>query len=506
MNRKIVIFAVMLPFSMVPVFSQTFGSVDNATQDTATAVDEDRGFTAQVEVTSNMFQMTKVDFSDADQRVKDRNNYFLTDNFPGGATQVLEGTNVGFGYNGGWFGGNLTVNKDGIGGINGWVRFLDGSLLVKAGNDIGYSFADSQGADAGLRVYDDSVRYEGTGQNPTVDSSKNPDNITGNEGILVQYDFAPFVFALAAGGNLSDLAKNIWNMATTDTSNPYKQEVVYGHSMSYGANIGYKVNDIARVNGAYIFQSVKNANGYSFDNPTQQLVADVPDSHVMTHQFGLYGSIYPFGDDTFGITLGYAGVLLDYLDEFGVMDKTTMPQVFKSGINLTAQYKTGNLTLKTDHNFSFWTDKNYSIFNLHRPHPLFRDYGLDPQTVGAAMADVSHNFLWNGIGAIYRFTDVLEGKVYARNLLRMDQTEQYGMTDTYSQLELRSTFYIGSSVEAYVAMLFGFTGRSVSESLNNTVGIEFAPGFAPKSTMDTKMSLQIPIGLKVKLQPGNRNN
>jgi hypothetical protein len=158
------------------------------------------------------------------------------------------------------------------------------------------------------------------------------------------------------------------------------------------------------------------------------------------------------------------------------------------------------LTVKTDHNYSFWSDKNYKIFYLYKPDAQrMKDYGLLAKANDASdVSEVSHSFLWNGIGAAYNFTDVIEGSVYARNLLRTDETPEYKMVIDYFSVELKSTFRFSPNVEAYAALVYRYTGRSVSESLPAILG-EFGTG-APKETTDSVNMFQIPIGLTVKLQ------
>ncbi|MCL2600062.1 MAG: hypothetical protein FWD88_02645 [Treponema sp.] len=500
MNKIVILFAVALFASAGIVHGQAFGSVDNETADTAVQVDYERGFTAQIEATSNLFQVTDVRFSDAAERDR-RTDFTMIDNFPFGATNFLDGTSVRFGFNGDWFGGAFSANRIGIGGVRAWVGFLDNRLRVSVGNDIGYSFADAQGAGAGLRVYDDHVRNvgEGEAENTTVDSNKNPDNITGGQGVLFEVLLDPITIAFAAGGNIGDLTRNIGSVLMVRTGT-FTQEAVYGHSMHYGLNIGGRIGDFARVNTAYIFRSEKQESMYEYNASVGRIVPRRPDAHIMTHQFGLYGSLYPMRDDSLGITVGYAGVLVRYLDEFLVGAPTVQPMVLKNGINFAARYRIGDLTLKTDHNYSFWTDKNYRIFNLHRPHVDLRDWGLmSADTVAADMADVRHSFLWNGAGASYRFTQVLEGSVYARNLVRIDETPQFRMLNNYFSVELRSTFHLGQSVEAFVGFVFDYTGRSTSRDLSATVG-EFPSAFTPRDTMDSRTMIQVPIGLTVRLQ------
>jgi hypothetical protein len=500
-SRKIVFCWALLVCCAGAGFTQSFGSVDHDKAETEFTVDDRRGFTAQVDIDTNVFQMTQTEFSDVKERDR-RTNSFLIDNYPLGGFNILDDTNVAFGYNGGWYGGNLSLNQDGLGGIKAWLGFFNNKLKITAGNDIGYSYADSQGADAGLRVYDDNVRTKkDSGYNPdtdyTVDSSKNPDNITQDKGLLIEVDLDPLKLAVAGGGNVTDLAENIGKVM----GDPGNNEAKYNRSFQYGANIGYRIGDLAKVNAGYILQDDKDYSKYEYNGPADKIIAASPDAETWTHLFGVYASVYPWGSDRLGITAGYAGVFIKYLDEFGVDSETSIPQIPKHGLNLTARYKTDKLTVKTDHNVSFWTDRNYKIYYLYKPNANdMKDYGFDPKTNSdSGRSDVSHFFLWNGIGASYKFTDVIEGSIYARNLLREDKTEEYDMVNNYASLELKSTFHISPNVEAYAGVTWHYTFRTASEGLTKG-SAEFLNNNTPKETFDFVHMIQIPVGLTVKLQ------
>jgi hypothetical protein len=478
------------------VFAQP---LDSAKVDAETAVDEQRGFTAKVDIDTNLFQFTQTEYSDAGERYK-RGNSFLINNYPFGGFNILDDTNVAFEYKGAWYGGNLSINSGGLGGIKAWVSFFDGKLKLIAGNDIGYSYADSQGSDAGLRVYTDHLRTNNGGlpdaDDETTDSSKNPDNITQDKGILIELDLDPFKVAFAGGGNMADLAKNMGSVMAAENNEP-----LYGYNFQYGLNAGGKIGGLAKVNAAYIMQAEKDETQYEYNSAADEIIAKGANAETWNHLFGIYAGFYPWSNDTLGITLGYAGAFTQYLEKFSTDSKTVMPQVFKSGINLAAQYKTEKLTIKTDHNYSFWLDKNYKIYYLYKADALkMKDYGLlAAANADSDVSDVSHTFLWNGIGASYKFTDIIEGSIYARNLLRTDETPEYKMTNNYFSLELKSTFRLGPSVEAYCGITWHFDSRTVSESLPRYLD-EFPTPNEPKGTTDYVNMMQIPIGLTVKLR------
>jgi hypothetical protein len=483
-------------------------SIGSVTHDkdaeTETVIDA-KGFTAQVDIDTNLFQMTQTEFSDAKER-QDRTDYFLINNYPLGGFNVLDDTNVAFGYTGDWYGGNLSVNSGGLGGVKAWIGFFGNKLKITGGNDIGYGYADSQGADAGLRVYDDNVRtnrddgYTNDGYT-SVDSSKNPDNITQGEGLLIEVDLDPLKIAVAGRGNVSGFDTKDIGISPISAANPPDNDPIYGYNFQYGTNIGYKLGEFAKVNASYILQVNQDQTQYEYDNLAKKLVAKGADAEIWNHLFGVYASVYPWRDDSLGITVGYAGVLIKYLDEFRVDDETAMPQILKNGVNLTARYKTDRLTIKTDHNVSFWIDKNYKIYYLYKTTTANEmiDYGLLAKTnPKSTSSDVSHFFLWNGLGASYKFTDVIEGSIYARNLLRQDKTEEYNMITNYASLELKSTFHFSPNVEAYAGVTWHYTARTTSEGLTKD-SKEFGAN-TPKETNDFVNMIQIPIGFTVKLQ------
>jgi hypothetical protein len=295
---------------------------------------------------------------------------------------------------------------------------------------------------------------------------------------------------------MEDMAKNMGAVISDSKSN----EPLYGHNFQYGVNIGVVIGPLAKLNGTYVFQSVKDPTGYEYNGTADRVVAKGPDSAISTHLFGAYMSLYPLRDDTLGITLGYAGVLVKYLEEFSVNSETAMPFIFKDGLNLTARYKTDRLTVKTDHNYSFWFDRNYKIYYLYKPdRQKMQDFGLLARSSPASdVSDVNHSFIWNGIGASYVFTEVFEGSIYTRNLSRIDETPEFKMINDYFSLELKAIFHLFAGVEAFTGLTCRYTGRSVNERLAGDLG-EFKSPHQPKATGDSSLMFQIPIGFSMKL-------
>jgi len=502
---------ILLILSSGLIYAQAFGTVDFEKEDEKLLIDTERGFTAQVEINTNMFQTTSAVFSDEKERFR-RSGYKFINNYPFGGINVLDGTSVGFAYNSEWFGGTLSVNSGGLGGVRAWVSFFDSLLKISAGNDIGYGFADSQGAGAGLRVYDDRVRNVGEGgtENPTIDSNINPDDITQGKGILLEVDLEakgifPVKVALSSSGNPIDMSKNHGNFQLIGTGT-YTAEPVYGRNLQYGANIGTKIGDYVKLNGSYIYVHSTNETEFQHISSVNKIVPRRADTEITNHIFGAFASAYPFGNESLGITFGYAGIFVQYLKEFSYSPATesgfvtVMPEIFKQGLNFSARYKISDLTVKTDHNYSFWSDKNYRVFNLHSPDVFLIDHGLrSADTAAADIAEVNHSFLWNGIGVSYNFTPVIECELYVRNLLRIDETPQFKMQNNYFSVELKSTFRFNPTVEAWTGITYQYTWRSANQELNDRVN-EFTPGFSPKDITDTLSMIKIPIGFRVKLQ------
>jgi len=501
MRNKLIFLLALLSLGLTSVFAQSFGTVANDKPETEITVDE-RGLSLQVKIETNLFQMTATNYSDADQRFR-RTNSFLVDNYPFGGFNIFGDTWVALGYNHDWFGGKFSINNGGLGGIKAWIGFWDNKLKVSAGNDIGYGYADSQGADAGLRVYDDHTRTNNDGKNDdddeVVDSNVNPDNITGDRGVLIELDLDPVKIAVAGGGNYLDFTRNMGSVMSAYNPVTNIGSPLYGNSFQYGLNIGGRLGSWAKLNGAYIFQTSKDETKYEFRTQINKIVPLSPNAEVSNHLFGVYASYYPFGDSSLGFTLGYAGVYIQYLDEFSVSSKTAMPSVLKNGINFAARYTTGKLTVKTDYNYSFWADKNYKIFYLYKPDAQrMKDYGLLAMSNDSSdVSEVKHSFLWNGIGVSYFFTPVFEGSVYTRNLVRIDETPEYRMTIDYYSLEFKATFRLNPNVEAYAGLTYQYTGRWVSESLPRVLG-EFVNNNAPKATADSVNMFRMPVGLTVK--------
>jgi hypothetical protein len=458
---------------------------------------EPRGFTATVDIDANALLIRKKAYENGGSR-QYANSLTTTENLPFGGFDLLTDTAVSFSYEGAGYGGNLSLDdKDGIGGIKVWVRLAGGMFKITAGDDIGAGYADSLDADPGMRVY--------TGATPAEwDASKDPDNITQDKGLLLEA--FPGNFTLAFAGQYFDgsaLSLDV-NSAAMEHS---KWENVGQKSYGYGARVGYQLGEWGKVNVSYVNQySNVGGNNYRVTS-SGELVPVFADSERTVHMFGVYASLTP-PVRGLAVTLGYDGVYTRYLDEFyqGIgWIKTLTPKVYQSAVNLNARYKgVDKLTLRTDHNYSFWTDRDYRPFAIGGKG----NYGLESTVEGEALANVEHALLWNGLGASYQFTDVFKLGVYLRNLHRRDTAgdqsdgRMWEVRWNKAVAETTATFTINASVELYAGITVENTSHYSSKDVNAQIPDFFVSWVsAPFETKDTELVFKIPVGITMKLQP-----
>jgi hypothetical protein len=458
--------------------------------------EEERGFTATVDFDTNALLLRKKSYSDEADR-QFAHSITTIENFPFGGFDYLEDTSVVFKYDSPYYGGNLTLDdKDGIGGIKIWVKPVS-LFKITAGNDIGAGYADSLEADPGMRIY--------TGVTPEEwDASRDPDNITQDKGILLELLPGPFTLAAAGqyynGSNLS--------LDVDSTQNEHTKWVdVSQQEYGYGARVGYQIGEWGKANASYVGQySNVGSNNYRL-NRDNQAVPGFANSEVFTHMFGVYASMTP-PVEGLAFSLGYDAVYTRYLDEFyrggTEMIKTLVPSVYQNGINLNLRYKgIRKLTLRTDHNYSFWTDRDYRIFGLSGRG----NYGLESTVEGEALVNVDHRLLWNGLGAAYEFTDVFKLSLYLRNLYRSDTAAQSGgdawqITRNKFVVEATATYKIGASVELSAGVTFETTRTFMSKEVSGQLGGQgsFTTWASPREITDVETVIKIPVGITMKLQ------
>jgi hypothetical protein len=427
-------------------------------------------------------------YSDRDIRPASASSNFDYSDFNVGPTDknFFEDANIAVGYETDKFGGRIAVNQGGLGGFRAWVSFIP-QLKLSAGTDIDGSYADDLDADPGLRIYNGTTR---SGWNDTID----PDNISSDEGLLLESFLGPVTIAGVATKN--DVLSRVFKAKSN--TNSTEGEVVLNREWQYGGRIASQLGDLGTVNLSYIAQYLSKANNYQY-NANGDFVATAADAETYTHNFGLFASLKPAPE--LGLTLGWVGIAAVYLDQFyptgGITEVDTLqPLVFKNGMNLNARY-TGipGFTLRTDHNYSFWTDKNYLVFGITG----LGDVGLLSSASGKNYADVKHWLLWNGVGIFYDLNSQITVGIYARNLLRSDTVEAYSLTIDQIVIEPKVSLKFNANVEFYAKFNFEIQIDSMSKELNAQSSTAFIPGVQAVATQDVTQVFKIPLGVTIKL-------
>ncbi|MDR3131450.1 MAG: hypothetical protein LBU18_07875 [Treponema sp.] len=457
--------------------------------------DDARGFTATADVDANALEIKSSNYSNFDERQYAHGTTSIM--YPFGGFNYKDDTNVSFSYDGGFYGGKLSLNDlaedngDGVGGVKAWVMPFGPVLKISAGTDIGSGYADSLGADPGMRIYNGGI--------PSAwDANKNPDNITQDKGLLLEFNIAPVMIAMAGQYHASQvLSLEIPNSGHSGWID------VDQRSYGYGMRIGSEIGSIGKVNVSYINQYTNiGANNYRV-NRNNEAVPAVADAKTGLHMFGAYASLKPL--ENFSFSIGYNGIYTKYLDEFysgAVMVKTLLPQIFQNAVNLNIRYTGIQKTmLRTDHNISFWHDSDYRIFNV----PGWENNGLNSESLGSDYADVNHLLLWNGFGGAYEFSNKVKFDFYMRNLLRRDTafqksgSEYVRITDKVV-IDAKTFFNLHKSVELYAGITFENMITISSKDINAQIANKFTTGTEPKSTTDTETVIKIPVGIKIRLE------
>jgi hypothetical protein len=231
--------------------------------------------------------------------------------------------------------------------------------------------------------------------------------------------------------------------------------------------------------------------------------------------FGTYASLKPYND--FELSLGYNGIITRYLDEFYSMTQnkmleTALPIVYQQAVNLNMRYKGINRwVLRTDHNVSFWTDKNYRIFGT-----AIGDRGIVSAATAEGFADVNHLLLWNGLGASYQLTSDWVIDAYVRNLRRIDtaigivdtgatENEEFRFIRNEIEAELRASWQPNPNLEFYTGIEVKNQYTIISKDIHSRmIGDRFPNGFvspdAVRDTKDSTLKLRVPIGITVRMR------
>lgn len=508
LNKKVAILLCVFVVSVPLVFGQNTGPDADGGKTNGVSLD--------IALYADIFKLTQRTFGETDIRVQTAQDTF-TVNFPISSMDFWTDSEINFGYTGSFFGGNVSLNQEFLktsmfGGLKGWVRL--GFVTVTLGNDIESVYADSLDADPGLRLYTgmEVVASEGKKEASKVNFlSENPDNITADEGLLVEAALSPFNIALAAGefSSIANLANYV------NGTNFYGER--YDQSFRYGIRIGYEMGDIGKLNASYIGRGRTIADNYGYEGVgSMNIVPTKPNAESKVHSFGLYASLNP--GKNFDLTIGYNGQLTTYLDEFfnGSQGwvKTGFPAVFVNGANLNVRLKQNGLTIRSDHSFSFWNDKNYD--SLETYNQSLKDVGLIEAEQASRYVEINHFMIWNGIGVSYNFLEKHTVSMYVNNLFA--QYKASGNTPTGNgdytffrdqiSVEFKFSYKLSINAEVFAKIIVTdlITHRSKDlnaqskgvfvDYVNNNVSQGVKP--VPVETLDNELTIRIPIGVSLK--------
>ncbi|GHV89129.1 hypothetical protein AGMMS50267_14890 [Spirochaetia bacterium] len=276
------------------------------------------GFEINIDLDVNAFELRQEEKSDVEQRRGAGNFKPQTIAWPFGGYNLNGDTNLYLTYTGERFGGTfgLSVEDDywvKSPALKAWAKPFGDWFKITVGKDIGSGYVDNLDADPGMRI------YYGVTQAKWADT-KDPDNITQDEGVLLESFFAPVtiamagryydptVFPIALNSNVPNRTKDEWE---------YVDQVKF----SYGARVGSEIGSFGKVNASYIIEysnwASSNQQDYYGVDSNNDVVAKRADAEVMDHLFGVYASLTPLTD--FGVSIGYNGIITKYLAD------STMP-------------------------------------------------------------------------------------------------------------------------------------------------------------------------------------
>ena len=306
------------------------------------------GLDVALDMKLSLGEFTSVQRSNTDVRpvLQSTKNYTWMKFGPEVTAWFTEDSSMRFGYEANSFGGYFRLNPLTIFDPQVKVWATIGPMFkLSAGNDIESLYADPLGADPGLRVYNGKSDVD----SPWT-ASVNPDNITHDEGLLLEGFLGPVTVAISGflfGDNFPTFRQ--------DSQNAENISISDSRQFRAGGRVGYEAGDWGKVNASYsVAYQRKGAQYIAINNelfPTVNATAE-----MFTHYLGVYAGITPLRD--LGITVGYGGIFTKYLDEYrdgALMVETVQPLVAQSAVMLNARYTDliPDLTLRTDHNYSF---------------------------------------------------------------------------------------------------------------------------------------------------------
>jgi len=491
------------------------------------------GFEVGINVEVSGFELRERAKSDVDLRreaasVGDEGQVGRTTLLPFGGHNWYSGTSLSFSYDGGFFGARLSLDVTAgdrndmywdedrrewrrrfpisAGDIMAWVRPFD-FFRIAIGRGIASYFIDSQGG-YGLRVFTGSERDNWDAHRSAVD-------VVQNEGVLLEGFFGPVSVALA--GRYYDTS--LFGHSTTHLHPGAPPNTMFAimeqRNFSFGGRIGGEFGPV-RINASYILE-FDNMTGRNFGPDRDgNLVPITGEAEFTRHLFGVHGSVNPVPG--LGISFGYTGLLHQFPEQIwspghNEMRDITLPTVFQQGISLNARF-TGvdRWAFRTDHNVSFWGDKDFSIYGF----AALRNAGLDTATdLTRSFPTIGHFLVWNGVGVNHQLTDDFTLDLYVRNLHRRTLAEgdvhagrpnsRYLFTRNMTVAELRGTWHPRDNFEFFIGIDIENTITTLSEDVAiSAAGTPARDTFVrqadAREIRDTDFVFRIPIGMIVRIR------
>jgi len=478
-----------------------------------------RGFEVSVDAETNAFELQNTEKSDVNLRKEAGRDTGQTIAWPFGGHNWYADTNLSLSYDGGFFGGTLSLGVTTselqyydeekrewfdlypvhAGAMNVWVKLFENRLKVSIGRGVASEYADALGGE-GLLI------YIGADQD-SWDKFRAPDDVVQDEGLLLEGFLGPVSLALAGRYYMPSLfAKSLNPNDPPVTQNTWYASMEQ-RNFSYGARAGSQIGEWGKLSASYIVE-FDNVTG---DNYTQdrdgKLVPTSGGAEFTRHLFGVFASLYPA--DKLGVSLGYNGVLTRYPGQvYGIreMVPVTLPTVYRQAVNVALRYEgLGRWTFRTDHNVSFWGDKNFTIFN-----PTRRDDGLAAESaVTLGLPTIGHLLIGNGLGVNCNLTDKWRLELYALNLYRRDlaedleQNREFRFTRNRISGELKGLWRPNNNLELYFGVEIENTLTIISEDAARDT-VDLTDGFAVlenvREIRDTSLNIKFPLGITVRMR------
>jgi len=470
-----ILFILLPVFIICPVFSQDNGFFDGR-------------LSAYTNISLSMFKYESKRYGERDIRPVYTTDAYDYSIFNIGPTDknFFRDANISVAYDTEKFGGRIAVVRGGLGGFRAWVQFIP-QIRLSVG-DIDAKYADSLDADPGLRVYT-GTEYSGW------KNFAEPDNIKGDEGLMLEGFFGPVSVGIGVTNNevIDTIFRTKPNSITDGT-------LIEERRWKYAFRIGSEIGRWGKVNASYHIEYENKPGNFQYNTVTGEIVPIHPDAEIYKHSFGLYASLTPL--DNLGVTLGWSGYATSALSQFssqttadGMFD-TLWPVVFINGLSLNARYIYADFTFRTDHNFSFWTDRDYRIMRLNTLH----NGNILSTAHGGNYPGIDHNLLWNGLGVFYNINSQWNAGFYVRNLMRTDTSGDYRLVLNETAVEPRVTWKLNNNVEFFMALRYELLIETSSKTLNaNRNIIIFLPGNDPVETRDRTQTFSVPLGFTMTL-------